>query len=115
MSTSTGFAVDKSSKRYEALLRATAAFAACRDCETFERRFASGLRGVIDFDYLNFVIFDETDSTVEWNLFESTVKSPIVFEADLSSDGTPSRRVYEHQELLVVGVPSDDKIGRAHV
>jgi formate hydrogenlyase transcriptional activator len=103
MSTSTGFSVDKSSKRYEELLRATAAFAACRDCETFERRFASGLRRVIDFDYLNFVIFDEADSTVEWNLFESTVKSPAVFEADLSADGTPSRRVFEHQELLVVG------------
>ena len=79
MSTSTGFSVDKSSKRYEELLRATAAFAACRDCETFERRFASGLRRVIDFDYLNFVIFDEADSTVEWNLFESTVNSPAVF------------------------------------
>jgi formate hydrogenlyase transcriptional activator len=103
MSTSTGFAVDKSSKRYEELLRATAAFAACRDCETFERRFASGLRRVIDFDYLNFVIFDEADSTVEWNLFESTAKSAADFEADLSADGTPSRRVFEHQELLVVG------------
>src|SRR5580704_16814770 len=102
MSNSTGFAVDKSSKRYEALLRATAAFAACRDCDTFERRFVSDLRRVIDFDYLNFVIFDETDFTVEWRVFESTVKSAADFEADLSAADTPSRRVFEHQELLVV-------------
>src|SRR6202047_4505191 len=103
MSTSPGLVLDKTSERYEALLRATAAFASCRDCESFERRFASDLRHVIDFDYLNFVIFDETDCTVEWRLFESTVKSPAIFEADLSSDETTSGWVYEHQQLLVIG------------
>jgi hypothetical protein len=51
-------ALDESSTRYEALLRATAAIAACRDCEFFGRWFAVDFRGVIDFDYLNFAIFD---------------------------------------------------------
>jgi len=103
MSSSLGLALDKSSKRYEALLRATAAIAACRDCQSLERRFASDLRRVIDFDYLNFVILDETNCTVEWRLFESTVKSPAIFEADLPTDETTSGWVYEHQQLLVIG------------
>jgi formate hydrogenlyase transcriptional activator len=103
MSTSPGLALDKTSKRYEALLRATAAFASCRDCESFERRFASDLRGVIDFDYLNFVIFDEADSTAEWRLFESTVKRPAISEAQLSTNETTSGWVYQHQQLLVIG------------
>src|SRR5882762_6681350 len=102
MSTSPGLALDKSSKRYEALLRATAAIAACRDCESFELRFASDLRRVIAFDYLNFVIFDETNCTVEWRLFESTVKSPAIREADLLTDEATSGWVYEHQQLLVI-------------
>jgi formate hydrogenlyase transcriptional activator len=103
MSTSPGLVLDKTSKRYEALLRATAAFASCRDCESFERRFASDLRGVIDFDYLNFVIFDEADSTAEWRLFESTVKSAAISEAQLSTNETTSGWVYQHQQLLVIG------------
>src|SRR4029077_13470336 len=94
---------DETSKRYEALLRATAAMAACRDCESFERRFASDLRGVIDFDYLNFVIFDETSCTAEWRLFESTVNSPTISEADLSTDETTLGWVYELKKLLVIG------------
>jgi formate hydrogenlyase transcriptional activator len=103
MSTSPGLALDKTSKRYEALLRATAAFASCRDCESFERRFASDLRGVLDFDYLNFVIFDEADSTAEWRLFESTVKSAAISDAQLSTNETTSGWVYQHQQLLVIG------------
>jgi len=102
MSTLPGLALDKSSKRYEALLRATAAMAACRDCESFERRLAGDLRRVIAFDYLNFAIFDETSCTAEWRLFESTVKSAAISEADLSTDDTASGWVYEHQQLLVI-------------
>jgi len=103
MSTSAELALDKSSKRYEALLRATAAIAACRDCESLERRFAGDLRSVIDFDYLNFVIFNEARCRVEWRLFESTVKSATISEADLSTHETTSGWVYEHQQLLVIG------------
>jgi formate hydrogenlyase transcriptional activator len=103
MSVSPKLVQDETSKRYEALLRATAAIAACRDCESFERQFASDLRRVIDFDYLNFVIFDEANCTAEWRLFESTVRSPVISESDLSMDETTSGWVYEHQKLLVIG------------
>jgi formate hydrogenlyase transcriptional activator len=103
MSVSPRLVQNESSKRYEALLRATAAIAACRDCESFERRFASDLHRVIGFDYLNFVIFDEAGSTAEWRLFESTVKSAAISEADLPTDDAASGWVYEHQELLVIG------------
>jgi len=102
MSTSPGLALDKSSKRYEALLRATAAIASCRDCESFERRFASDLRAVIHFDYLNFVIFNEGNSTAEWRLFESTAESAAISEAELSTDDTASGWAYKHQQLLVI-------------
>jgi len=103
MSTSPGLALDKGSKRYEALLRATAAFASCRDCESFERRFASDLRGVVDFDYLNFVIFDEADLTAKWRLFESTVKRAADSDAPLSANETTSGWVYQQQQPLVIG------------
>ena len=66
MGTSTQAASVRSLERYEALLTATAAIAAFRDCESFERLFAGELRRVTSFDYLNFLIFDETDCTVEW-------------------------------------------------
>jgi formate hydrogenlyase transcriptional activator len=102
MSTSPGLVLDKTSERYEALLRATAALASCRDCESFERRFASDLRSVIDFDYLNFVIFDEGNSTAKWRLFESTVKSAAISEAQLSTNETTSGWVYQHQQRLVI-------------
>src|SRR4029077_19340608 len=103
MSTSPGLALDKTSTRYEALLRATAGLASCRDCESFERRFASDLRGVVEFDYLNFVIFDEADITAEWRLFESTVKSVAISDVELSTNETMIGWVYQHQQLLVIG------------
>jgi formate hydrogenlyase transcriptional activator len=103
MSTSPGLALEKSSKRYEALLRATATLAACRDCQSFKRQFASELRAVLEFDYLNFAIIDETSRTAEWRLFESTVKSTAISEADLSTEDTASGWVYRHQQFLVIG------------
>jgi formate hydrogenlyase transcriptional activator len=102
MSVSPKLVQDETSKRYEALLRATAAIAACRDCETFERLFVSELCRVIDFDYLSFVIFDETSRTAEWRFFDSTVKTLAISEADIPTDETTSGWVYEHQQFLVI-------------
>jgi formate hydrogenlyase transcriptional activator len=102
MSISPQLALDQSSKRYESLLRATATIAACRDCGTFERLFAGELRRVIAFDYLNLVIFDESDCTVEWQLVDSTIKSDAISTEDLSSDETTAGLVYERQRLVVV-------------
>ena len=101
MSASTQFAV-KSPERYEALLRATAAIAGYRDCESFEKLFAGELRRVVGFDYLNFLIFDETDCTVEWRLFEPSIGSSLLSDEESPGDDTTSAWVYERQQPVVV-------------
>src|ERR1700740_52040 len=101
MRTLTQLAAAKSPERHEALLRATAAIAGYRDCESFEKLFAGELRRVVSFDYLNFLIFDETDCTVEWRLFESSAGSAISGE-QVAGDETTSAWVYERQEPMVI-------------
>jgi formate hydrogenlyase transcriptional activator len=102
MGTSMQAATIRSPERYEALLRATGAIAAFRDCETFEQQFAEELRRVISFDYLNFLIFDETDCTVEWRLFDSSVEDAAIVAEELSGDGTISALVYERQQPMII-------------
>jgi formate hydrogenlyase transcriptional activator len=101
MTVSMQLAARKSAERYEALLRATAAIAACRDCESFEGLFASELRRVVEFDYLNLTIFDECDSTVQWRLLDST-KHAGISAARLSAEDTTSTWVYERQEAFII-------------
>jgi formate hydrogenlyase transcriptional activator len=102
MRTLTQLAAVKSPERYEALLRATAAIAGYRDCESFEKLFAGELRRVVSFDYLNFLIFDETDCTVEWRLFESSASGSAISDEQVSGDETTSAWVYERQEPMVI-------------
>jgi hypothetical protein len=58
-----------------------------------------GIRHDINFDYLNFVIFDETNCTAEWRLFESTVRSAAISEIDLSTDDAASSWA-AHSEVI---------------
>src|SRR6266404_6360434 len=102
MGASTQFAAIKSPERYEALLRATATIAGFRDCESFEKLFAGELRRVVSFDYLNFLIFDETDCTVEWRLFEAPISGAAISDEQVSGDETTSAWVYERQEPMVI-------------
>src|ERR1700730_1144005 len=104
MGASTQFAAIKSPERYEALLRATATIAGFRDCESFERLFAGELRRVVSFDYLNFLIFDETDCTVEWRLFESRITGVAISDDDdeFPDDDTTSAWAYERQQPIVI-------------
>ena len=102
MSASTQFAAIKSPEHYEALLRATATIAGFRDCESFEKLFAGELRRVVSFDYLNFVIFDETDCTVEWRLFESSVAGGATPVDEFPGDDTTSAWAYERQQPIVI-------------
>jgi formate hydrogenlyase transcriptional activator len=102
MGTSTQAASVRSLERYEALLTATAAIAAFRDCESFERLFAGELRRVTSFDYLNFLIFDETDCTVEWRLVESSVRGSASSGEEAAGDHTTSAWVYERQQPMVI-------------
>src|SRR5580692_8917090 len=104
MSASTQFAAIKSPERYEALLRATATIAGFRDCESFEKLFAGELRRVVSFDYLNFLIFDETDCTVEWRLFESPITGVAISDDDdeFPDDDTTSAWAYERQQPIVI-------------
>src|ERR1700723_2046295 len=104
MGASTQFAAIKSPERYEALLRATATIAGFRDCASFEKLFAGELRRVVSFDYLNFLIFDETDCTVEWRLFESPITGVAISDDDdeFPDDDTTSAWAYERQQPIVV-------------
>src|ERR1700722_14326802 len=102
MGASTQFAAIKSREPHEALLRAAASIAGFRDSESFEMLFAGELRRVVSFDYLNFLIFDETDCTVEWRLFESSASGSAISDEQVSGDETTSAWVYERQEPMVI-------------
>src|ERR1700748_1482164 len=102
MGASTQFAAIKSPERYEALLRATATIAGFRDCESFEKLFAGELRRVVSFDYLNFLIFDETDRTMEWRLFESSVAGVAIPDDEFPGDDTTSAWAFERQQPIVI-------------
>src|SRR5579862_815517 len=104
MGASTQFAAIKSPERYEALLRATATIAGFRDCASFEKLFAGELRRVVSFDYLNFLIFDETDCTVEWRLFESPITGVAISDDgdEFPDDDTTSAWAYERQQPIVI-------------
>lgn len=74
----------------------------CRDCETFEERFANELRHVVAFDSLFVIVFEESGKTVEWRFLEAAGRRVDVPAADLPVARTTSEWVHEHQQPLVI-------------
>ena len=89
-------------RRYEDLLRATAAIASYRDIETFRDRFAEELRGLIDFDYVLVNLVDPQTRAVKSRMFHAPGQNENIQVPEFAPEETPTTWVYDHQAPLVI-------------
>ena len=88
-------------ERYEALLRAGNAIAACSDCDTAADALAKALHEVVRFDYLELVAFDSDTQSVVWHLLSSNGTRQDLPLKDVVVKDTPIEWVHESQRALV--------------
>ena len=88
-------------QRYEALLRATNAIGTCSDCDAAADMLVKALRGVISFDYLQLVAFENETRTVAWHLLYSNNARQSVSVKEVLIEDTPVEWVHETQQPLV--------------
>lgn len=93
---------DTTLRRYEDLLRATAAIAGYRDIATFRERFASELRRLISFDYVLVNIVDCETLAVQWRMFHAPDEDSEVSIPDFQPHETPTTWVFENQQPIVI-------------
>jgi formate hydrogenlyase transcriptional activator len=88
-------------ERYEALLRAGNAIAACSDCDTAADALAKALQDVVRFDYLELVAFDSDTKSVAWHLLSANGKRQDLPLTDVVVNDTPIEWVHDSQQALV--------------
>src|SRR5437899_12742751 len=71
MSTLSATILEEHTQRYEALLRAANAIGISSDCNAAAETIVEALRGVMTFEYLEIVIFENDGWTVTWHLLHS--------------------------------------------
>src|ERR1700747_3326516 len=89
-------------QRFEALLRATNAIGTSNDCDGAASTIVEALRGVVAFEYLELVIFENDSWTVTWHLQHSNGVTQRLRLADVVVNGTPIESVHASQQALVV-------------
>ena len=94
--------VNPAVRRYEELLRATAAIASYRDIQTFRERFAQELRGLIDFDYVLVNVVDPHTRAVKSRMFHAPGQDEDIQVPEFAPDETPTSWVYDHQAPMVI-------------
>ena len=78
------------------------------------RTIVEALRGVIAFDYLELVIFENDSWTVTWHLLHSNGVTQRLGLADVVVDGTPIESVHASQQALVVANWNEEPRFREH-
>ncbi|HZQ25459.1 MAG TPA: sigma 54-interacting transcriptional regulator [Terriglobales bacterium] len=93
------------SVRYEGLLRAANAIAACNDCDSAAERLTRELHKVISFDFLQVTAFESDTTRVVWQLtdFRGKTENGRPCEASAPSQNSPVLWVYENGEPVIVG------------
>src|SRR5260370_27743376 len=89
MSTLSATISEKHTQRYEALLRATNAIGTSNDCDAAAETIVEALRGVVAFDYLELVIFENDGWTLTWHLLHSNGATQTLGLSDGALHGTP--------------------------
>jgi formate hydrogenlyase transcriptional activator len=102
MSTLSATISEEYTQRYEALLRATNSIGTCIDCDATADVLVQALHEVIPFDYLQLIAFENDSKTVAWHLLYSNGARQSVPLVDVVVDGTPTERVHESQQVLVI-------------
>ena len=93
---------DTSIYRYEALLQASSAIAACRDSRTVIEQFANELRKFVQFDYVLITVMDERTNSVRWRVFQAFDSNEIVPVPEFAPDESPSGWAYQNQQSMVI-------------
>jgi len=89
--------------RYEALLYASSAIAACReDGRAVIKRFADELRKFVTFDYVLISVIDPNTGETRWKSFQAHGVEEHLDLPVLQPHETPSGRAYEIQQPIVI-------------
>ena len=91
------------SARYEGLLRAANAIAACSDCDSTADRLPDELHNIVNFDYLQVVTFESGTTTVEWQLTDARGRrEETSFPGFFALNDSPILWVHEQEQPLVI-------------
>jgi formate hydrogenlyase transcriptional activator len=89
--------------RYEGLLRAANAIAACHDCDSAGNRLTNELHNIVSFDYLQVVTFETDTNTVEWQLTDIRGRQENGSSHEiLALSDSPILWVHEHGQPLTI-------------
>ena len=105
MSVSAQIAPEVQTTRYEGLLRAANAVAACSDCDSTADRLTNELHKIVAFDYLQVLALESGTNKVAWQLTDLRGRrecenvSSVAISAD--NDG-PVSWAHEHGQALVI-------------
>ncbi|MCU1296193.1 MAG: transcriptional regulator, NifA subfamily, Fis Family, partial [Acidobacteriaceae bacterium] len=90
------------SARFEGLLRAANAIAACCDCDSTCERLTNELHNIVAFDYLQVVAFESGTTSVEWQLTDVRGKRENGSFGISAPNDSPILWVHEHGQPLVI-------------
>lgn len=93
---------DSSIHRYEELLRASSAIAACRDSRTVVERFANELQRFVRFDYVMITVIDEATRKVRWRVFQAFGSNENLSIPEFQPHESPTGWAYESQQPIVI-------------
>jgi formate hydrogenlyase transcriptional activator len=90
-------------RRYEALIHATSAIAACReDGGEIIQRFANELRKFVTFDYVVINVVDPESGETRWKIFQAFDTEENITVPQFLSHESPSGVVFETQTPMVI-------------
>src|SRR5512140_450835 len=93
---------DTSIHRYEALLRASSAIAACRDSRTVVEKFANELKKFVAFDYVLITVIDEHTGRVKGRVVPAFGSDDTLDVPNFHPDDSPSGWAYDNQRPIVI-------------
>ncbi len=88
--------------RYEGLLRAANAIAACSDCDSTGDRLTDELHNIVAFDYLHVVAYESGTTIVEWQLTDVRGSRKNCSARMSASNDDPILWVHERRQPLVI-------------
>ncbi len=95
-------AEQKAAQRYRALLEVADSIAAHRDTQALFHDLAGKLHAVVEFDYINVILYDPRKQTFRLHILETSRPAKIDPLLELPANETPTGWVLEHQQPMVV-------------
>ncbi len=106
-------AEQQAAQRYRALLEVADSIAWHRDTQALFHDLAEKLHAVLDFDYINVVLYDEGKRTFKLHVLESSRPTHVDPNLELPASETPTGWVHEHQKPMIVDdVEQDERYPR---